>query len=94
MIDVGPASRASRRTSATTSGMPVRSQSTRFMLTWAIGGMPILEKDAHRLHGRHPAGASRMVFAILMATPISSVRRLTLAMSGLRAPTATAPPRG
>ena len=58
--------------------MPVRSQSTRFVLTWAIGVRRVLEKDAHRLHRRHTAGDSRTVFAILMATASSSVRRLML----------------
>ena len=42
-----------------------------------------------------PPELSRMRVAILIATARSSVRRLMLnAISGLRAPTATAPPRG
>ena len=42
-----------------------------------------------------PPDDSRIVCEIHFATLRSSVRRLTLkAMSGLRAPTATAPPRG
>ena len=76
--------------------MPVRSQSTRFVLTCAIGGCPgFSSRTPIACTAGMPPEISRMAVAILMASARSSVRRLMLnAMSGLRAPTATAPPRG
>ncbi len=91
-----PASRARRRISRTTALMPVRSQSTRFMLTWAIGGSPGSRAGRPWPAPRASRRSSRgWCVAMRMARARSSVRRFTLkAISGLRAPTATAPPRG
>ncbi len=91
-----PASRARRRISRTTAGDPGPLPVDEVHADLRVGPLArILEKQAHRLDRRQSARRFADRLRDHFATPMSSVARLTLnAMSGLRAPTATAPPRG